>query len=91
MICVNDTIQIDTRRFHSGKPGDEGITLSKTQWQYLKASADHMDFQKRRKFTKEILKKFNLKKDERTMKRKNVNFSDKTMVILIPYEERKGE
>lgn len=25
------------------------------------------------------------------MKRKNVNFSDKTMVILIPYEERKGE
>lgn len=24
-------------------------------------------------------------------KRKNVNFSDKTMVILIPYEERKGE
>lgn len=43
MICVNDTIQIDIRRFHSGKPGDEGITLSKTQWQYLKASADHMD------------------------------------------------
>lgn len=23
-------------------------------------------------------------------KRKNVNFSDKTMVILIPYEEQKG-
>lgn len=43
MICVNDTIQIDIRRFHSGKPGDEGITLSKTQWQYLKASADHID------------------------------------------------
>lgn len=43
MICVNDTIQIDKRRFHSGKPGDEGITVSKTQWQYLKASADHMD------------------------------------------------
>lgn len=43
MICVNDTIQIDIRRFYSGKPGDEGITLSKTQWQYLKASADHMD------------------------------------------------
>jgi hypothetical protein len=43
MICVNDTIQIDIRRFHSGKPGNEGITLSKIQWQYLKASVDHMD------------------------------------------------
>lgn len=43
MICVNDTIQIDIRRFYSGKPGDEGITFSITQWQYLKASADHMD------------------------------------------------
>lgn len=43
MICVNDTIQIDIRRFHSEKPKDEGIAFSKTQWQYLKASADNMD------------------------------------------------
>ena len=43
MICINDTIQIDIRRFHAGKPGNEGITLSKTQWQYLKTSVDHMD------------------------------------------------
>lgn len=43
MICVNDTIQIDIRRFYTGKPGNEGITLSKTQWQYLKTSVDHMD------------------------------------------------
>jgi hypothetical protein len=43
MTCVNETIQIDIRRFQSGKPGNEGITLSKTQWQYLKASVGHMD------------------------------------------------
>lgn len=43
MICVNETIQIDIRKFQSGKPGNEGITLSKTQWQYLKASVGHVD------------------------------------------------
>lgn len=42
-ICVNETVQIDIRRFHNGKPGDEGITLTRTQWQYLKASVNHMD------------------------------------------------
>lgn len=43
MICVNETIQIDIRRFYSGKPVNEGTIFSKTQWQYLKASVDHMD------------------------------------------------
>lgn len=43
MICDNETMQIDIRRFHSGKPSDEGITLTKKQWQYLKTSVDHMD------------------------------------------------
>lgn len=42
-ICVNETVQIDIRRFHNGKPGDEGIILTRAQWQYLKASVNHMD------------------------------------------------
>jgi hypothetical protein len=42
-ICVNDTVQIDIRRFDFGKPSGEGITLSKAQWQYLKTSINHMD------------------------------------------------
>lgn len=42
-ICVNETAQIDIRRYLSGKPGNEGIILTKIQWQYLKASIDHID------------------------------------------------
>jgi len=42
-ICVDETAQIDTRRYFSGKPGNEGIILTKIQWQYLKASIDHID------------------------------------------------
>lgn len=42
-ICVNETAQIDIRRYLSGKPGNEGIILTKIQWQYLKASRDHID------------------------------------------------
>ena len=43
MVCSNETIQIDIRRFRSGKPSVEGITLSRIQWQYLKSSVDHID------------------------------------------------
>lgn len=42
-ICVNETIQIDIRRFYDGNPSNEGITLSQMQWHYLKSSVDHMD------------------------------------------------
>lgn len=42
-ICVNKTTQLDIRRYLSGKPGNEGITLIKTQLQYLKKSIDHID------------------------------------------------
>lgn len=42
-ICVNNTVQIDIRRFHNGLPSKEGISLSQMQWQYLKKSADHID------------------------------------------------
>jgi hypothetical protein len=42
-ICVNDTQQIDIRRFHNDGPDEEGITLSLMQWQYLKKSVDHID------------------------------------------------
>lgn len=42
-ICVNNTVQIDIRRFHNGLPSNEGISLSQMQWQYLKKSADHID------------------------------------------------
>lgn len=40
---VNETIQIDIRRFYDGNPSNEGITLSQMQWHYLKSSVDHMD------------------------------------------------
>lgn len=43
MICANNSTEIDIRRYQSGKPSTEGITLSKTQWQYLKTSVDHID------------------------------------------------
>lgn len=42
-ICVNETVQIDMRRFYKEKPTDEGITLNQMQWQYLKRSIDHVD------------------------------------------------
>lgn len=42
-ICVNDTIQIDIRRFYDGNPSNEGIILSQMQWHYLKSSVDHVD------------------------------------------------
>lgn len=41
-ICLNDTQQIDIRRFHTHRQ-EEGITLSMMQWQYLKKSVDHID------------------------------------------------
>lgn len=42
-ICVNETIQIEIRRFYDGNPSNEGITYSQMQWHYLKSSVDHMD------------------------------------------------
>lgn len=42
-ICVNETQQIDIRRFYNHGPSEDGITLSLTQWQYLKKSVNHID------------------------------------------------
>lgn len=43
-ICsLNQNSLIDIRRFKNGLPTIEGIQMSKMQWQYLKASAGHID------------------------------------------------